>query len=192
MPSFCSTLLPRALSLSFSLPAGISPARRYARAKRHAADFEGSDPHPPPPPFEHFFQKKGYHMYVCEQVIRLRSAQSRIGNPISIAAGSNKIMMRTGNQLASSGCRIGRSILASRVLGVSPPASQLKPCRGQVGLLSCSARSSMTSARRGAYSHHLGVAFGASASGSRGNLPFGAGGSKLARGAALGNVDLSM
>lgn len=96
-------------------------------------------------------------------------------------------MIRSGSQLASSGCRMGRSILASRVLGVSPSGSQLKPAGL---LLSCAARSSMTSARRGgAYSHHLGVACGASASASRGSLP---GRSKLARGAAFGNVDLSM
>lgn len=90
---------------------------------------------------------------------------------------------------------MGRSILASRVVGVSPAASQLKPVRGQVGLLlsSCATRSSTNSAFRGGYSHHLGVACGAAAtSASRGGLPVGAGRSKLARGAVCGNVDLSM
>lgn len=150
-----------------------------------------------PRPVNDYFLPYGYHLDKARHCLVTCRCSVLCERYPSAArcVGSNKRMLRSGNQLASSGCRVGRRMLASRILGASPSASQLKPFRGQgqVGLPSCAARSSMASACRAGHSHHPGVACGAAAAlACRGSLPAGAGRSKLARGAAFGNVDRSM
>lgn len=94
-------------------------------------------------------------------------------------------MFRSGNQLISLGCRVGRNVLNLPQPGVSPLASQPKLCLlrgqgpGQVGRLLSRRSMTFASAHRGGGSR-LGVTSGAavSSSMSRGSLPFGAGGSK--------------
>lgn len=108
------------------------------------------------------------------------------------------IMLRSSKQLATAGCRMGRSSLVFGAhRGSLPPTSQPVIVRVQVlgvsGLSTFSkqapgaARSSMTTARCG---HHRAVTCGTLAS--RGGLPVGAGRWTTARGTASGGIDMSM
>ncbi|CAM9137814.1 unnamed protein product [Ectocarpus sp. 12 AP-2014] len=105
-------------------------------------------------------------------------------------------MLRSANQLASSGCRVGRSLASRAQLGVSPPAFQPPVLAGrQAGLCRTHmniSRSSMTCTsafHRAGHHHHIAAACGASVSMSRRGLPVGAGKSRLA---GVGDLGLTM
>ncbi|CAN0024559.1 unnamed protein product [Ectocarpus sp. 12 AP-2014] len=105
-------------------------------------------------------------------------------------------MLRSANQLASSGCRVGRSLASRAQLGVSPPAFQPPVLAGrQAGLCRTHiniSRSSMTCTsafHRAGHHHHIAAACGASMSMSRRGLPVGAGKSRLA---GVGDLGLTM